>query len=80
VPRIELDVGEAVVVTFKGTDGEITVAMTVKGICVGCREYVAAQLPLGISIHDMPDSSGRTGVIYHEAIEHGYVATPKKRT
>jgi hypothetical protein len=71
MPKIELEVGEAVVVTFKDTDGEITVAFTDRDVraCVGCREQVAARaVDLGgIIIHaDMPDTAGRGDIIYHE--------------
>ena len=47
--RIELSEGEAVVVTFRGTDGEITVAFKPEDVQIltGCREDVARELPGG---------------------------------
>jgi len=71
--KIELEVGESVVVTFAETDGEITVAFSDKSlrVLVGCREEVAAKLQAlgGIAVHvDLPDTSGREGVIYHEPL------------
>jgi len=69
--RIELSEGEAVVVTFRGTDGEITVAFKPEDVQIltGCREDVARELPYGISVHtDMPDTANRVGLIYNEPL------------
>lgn len=51
--RIVLSAGERVVVTFEGTDGEITVTFGDGGSLVRVEA-------------DLPDSSGREGVIYEE--------------
>lgn len=77
--KVELDVGEAVVITFAGTDGEITVAFADKDIRIltGCRADLAAELQElgGITVHvDLADVSGREGVIYHEPL-----GTPDER-
>lgn len=70
--KVTIDLGEAVEVCFAGTDGTITVAFVPSEVrCVmGCNAEVAKQLPNGISVHaDMPDGSGREGIIYHESGE-----------
>lgn len=69
--KVELNCGEAIVVTFAETDGEVTVAYSDPDITtlVGCREEIARELQSlgGIAVHtDMPDTSGREGVVYHE--------------
>lgn len=51
--KVVLEPGEKVVVTFAGTDGEITVAFADGGATVRVEA-------------DLPDSSGRSGVIYEE--------------
>jgi hypothetical protein len=51
--KCELSPGEKLVVTFEGTDGEITVEFAMDGALV----RVSA---------DLPDSTGRKGVIYEE--------------
>lgn len=68
--KIELSCGEAVTITFAETDGEITVGFSDEDHeIVGCDDERAAVLNDlgGIVVHaDMPDSSGREGVVYHE--------------
>ena len=70
--RVELEIGESIVVTFKDTDGEVTVAFADQSnILTGCREDVARKLQAlgGITVHaDMPDTAGREGVVYHEPL------------
>lgn len=74
MPKIELEVGEAVVVTFAGTDGEITVAFCDREVRIltGCRPGVAATCLErgGIVVHaDLGDRAGHEGVIYHESCD-----------
>lgn len=52
--KIEIREGEALEISFEGTDGEFIVTWDRKGIRVEA---------------DMPDTSGREGVIYHEVTE-----------
>jgi hypothetical protein len=70
MPTIELAPGEALVVTFAETDGEVTVAYALEEpmrCVIGCRPEVAKELPHGIVVHvDLPDTQGRGGIIYHE--------------
>lgn len=71
MPKIELEPGEAVVVTFKDCDGEITVAFVPYGVRIltGCRAEVAMELSVkpGITVHaDLPDAMSREGVVYYE--------------
>jgi hypothetical protein len=72
MPNIEIAEGEAVTISFAGTDGQITVAfISEAGECRGCASTdVAAELSAkgsGIFVHaDMPDAMSRDGVIYHE--------------
>lgn len=78
MPRIELALGESVVVTFKDTDGEITVAFIdpdvtflPESLLVNHDESGASQLPRmsGVVVHaDMADASGREGIVYHEPL------------
>jgi hypothetical protein len=51
MPKVELEPGEQVTVTFKDSDGEITVEFREDALLVTA---------------DLPDSSGREGVIYEE--------------
>jgi len=79
MPKIELDVGEAVTVTFRGTDGEITVAFSDPHVrvLVGCEKEVAQRCQElgGIVVHaDLPDNAGRGDVIYWERL-----ATPEDK-
>lgn len=71
--KVELAVGEALVVTFKDTDGEVTVAYADKDVSIlcGCRPDVARLLQAlgGILVHaDMPDTKGHECVVYHEPV------------
>lgn len=69
MPKLELNPCEAVEVTFAGTDGCITVAFADHKLrsLIGCNIDRAMQTPPGISVHaDIPDNSGRAGIVYHE--------------
>lgn len=72
MPNIEIAEGEAVTISFAGTDGQITVAfVSERGECRGAASTdVAAELSAkgaGIFVHaDMPDALSRDGVVYHE--------------